>query len=243
LKIEIEKSNMDILEMEGFAGELLRSIRQGIYFGVETRIPYAITSVLRPYLFNKPSRPLLGSLQFFTEQSLQHGWVIARISFIFKLLERALMKSSGVDKPAQWHTFIAGGVAGYLIMVRDGSHSELKKQINMAIGIRTIYAIGAYIVRNGYMPTVENSPEGYSRGQAIWYTALWAVVMWHWRHFSLEVPGEMNPGQVSQMNFIYNEGNKNMVYTSDRSAWFKDNYLLWFGILLVIKNMPQQAAK
>ena len=38
------------IESETFVAELLRALRQGIYFGVETRIPYAVTSVLRSVL-------------------------------------------------------------------------------------------------------------------------------------------------------------------------------------------------
>eukprot|EP00656_Telonema_subtile_P034609 TRINITY_DN38677_c0_g1_i1.p1 TRINITY_DN38677_c0_g1~~TRINITY_DN38677_c0_g1_i1.p1 ORF type:complete len:194 (+),score=38.08 TRINITY_DN38677_c0_g1_i1:96-677(+) len=128
------------LEQEGTLGEIVRAVRQGIYFGVETRIPYAITGVLRPYLFNKKSRPLLDSLKFFADSTLKHGWVMARISCCFKIVERLLMKLTGHSQPLEWQTFVAGCTAGYVFMVRDKADVSLKRQINMAIGIRTLYS-------------------------------------------------------------------------------------------------------
>ena len=41
----------------------------------------------------------MGSLKFFGEQTLRHGWIIARISLLFKAAERALMALSGADRP------------------------------------------------------------------------------------------------------------------------------------------------
>ena len=65
----------DIAPLGDFPGQLLRALRQGLYFGVQTRIPYAITAIVRPYLFGGKVRPLAGSIKFFADQALQHGWV------------------------------------------------------------------------------------------------------------------------------------------------------------------------
>lgn len=225
------------LEDPGLGGQLVRAVRQGLFFGVETRVPYAITSVLRPVLFAKPSRPLLGSLKWAADQTLQHGWIIARISFLFKLSEWGLMKLSATDKPSQWHTLLAGALAGYAVMVRDGSQATLKRQINMAIGVRTLYAIAAYLVRTGSVPTLNPAEGGYDKGTAIWYTVLWAVVMWHWRHQTAVAPGEMNTAQVRQMDFIYTTGD-----APGRGGWFSNNYLPMLLALAAIKwGVPEQS--
>jgi len=221
-----------LVEGDDFPSQLLRSVRQGMYFGIETRIPYAVTSIIRPMLFNKPSRPIFQSLKFYGDQTLKHGWIIARISFLFKLSEKALMKLSGSDKLEQWHSFVAGCFAGYLIMARDSADSSLKKQINMAIGIRTIFAFGSYLVRKDMIPTLSHSAEGYDKGLSIFNTLMWGVVMWHWRHQTVIAPGEMNPAQVSQMDFIYNHGDK-----PGLEKWFGNYYLLWAAALVGLRKM------
>jgi hypothetical protein len=214
-------------------GQLIRAMRQGFFFGVETRIPYSITSMIRPLLFNNTSLPLKSQIQWAADQTLQHGWIIGRISVLFKLIEWAvhkLFQSKSTPGVLPWHSAVAGGIAGYLIMVRDGSQINLKRQINMAIGVRTLYALGAYVVRKGYVPTLTQAENGYGRGQAIWYTALWAAVMWHWRHETSMAPGEMNVAQVRQMNFIYNQGD-----AAGGQNWLSHNYLLSFIVLAAIK--------
>jgi hypothetical protein len=221
-----------LFENDMLIGQLIRAMRQGFYFGVETRIPYSLTTMIRPLLFNKISRPFKSQIKWAADQTIQHGWIIGRISVLFKLIEWGLQKlfnsKGGTILP--WHSAVAGGVAGYLVMVRDGSQVNLKRQINMAIGVRTLYAVGAYIVRNDYIPNFTQADMGYSRGQAIWYTVLWAVVMWHWRHETLLAPGEMNVAQVRQMDFIYNHGD---VPGSDK--WFGNNYLILFMGLAAVK--------
>merc|ERR1712166_336708 len=181
-----------ILDAEGFHGDILRALRQGIYFGVETRVPYAITGIIRPYLFGKQPRPLITTLKFYAEQGLKHGWIIARISIIFKSIERLLMTLQGVAEAKEWHTFIAG---------------------------------------------ISHSTEGYARGQSIWFTLMWGVVMWHWRHQTIPAPGEMDKGQVNQMNFIYKSGD-----TPGPQGWFSNNYLPWLAIVLAVKYaLPEES--
>jgi|TARA_B110000208_G_scaffold59747_1_gene77925 hypothetical protein len=220
------------LEMDNLAGELIRALRQGIYFGIETRIPYAITSWIRPLLFGKPTRPLLASCQFFGEQTLKHGWLIARISLLFKSTQRAWMAISGKHEPAQWQTFVSGCLAGYVFMVRDTKDATLKKQINMAIGIRTLYAAACYLVRQKAVPMIADTPAGYQRGTAVWYTLMWGVVMWHWRHQSASK--EMNKAQVASMNFIYTGGD-----VPGKEKWFGNNYLVWLAALIAIRMVPK----
>ena len=227
-----------ILDAEGFHGDILRALRQGIYFGVETRVPYAITGIIRPYLFGKQPRPLITTLKFYAEQGLKHGWIIARISIIFKSIERLLMTLQGVAEAKEWHTFIAGCIAGYFVMVRDQADVSLKRQVNMAIGIRVLYSFGSYIVRQGVWPGISHSTEGYARGQSIWFTLMWGVVMWHWRHQTIPAPGEMDKGQVNQMNFIYKSGD-----TPGPQGWFSNNYLPWLAIVLAVKYAVPEESK
>ena len=92
------------------------------------------------------------------------------------------MRATGSRAPKPWHTAVAGALGGYLVMVRDTTQASLKRQINMAIGIRTLYAVAAYLVRTGSVPGFTAPEAGYMRGRNAWYVALWAVVMWHWRH-------------------------------------------------------------
>ena len=150
-----------LFENPSLLGQLLRAMRQGFYFGVETRIPYSLTTMVRPLLFNNKSRPLKSQIKWAADQTLQHGWIIGRISVLFKLIEWSLRKLSASNATLPWHSAVAGGLAGYLIMVRDGSQVNLKRQINMAIGVRTLYAMGAYIVRKGYIPTLTQTDNGY----------------------------------------------------------------------------------
>ena len=184
-------------------------------------------------MFNKKGRPLKKSIIFFAEQTLAHGWIIARISVIFKLTERALAMTEGVKSPREWHSFVAGALAGYLIMARDNGYKSMKKQINMAIGIRTIYAITSYLLRKGMMlPLLDPAKDGYEQGTALFYTIMWGFVMWHWRHETAAAPGEMNVAQVKQMNFIYND-------FSLEKGWLDGNHLYWLAALLVVKNFMQ----
>ena len=227
-----------LLEDPSLPGQLLRALRQGLFFGVETRVPYALTSVLRPLLFAKPSRPLWGSVKWAADQTLQHGWIIARISVLFKATEWALARVFGGramavgagQRPLPWHTAVAGGLAGYLVMVRDASQASLKKQINMAIGIRTLYAVAAYLVRTDVLPGFTQAEGGYAKGTAVWYTLLWAVVMWHWRHQTAPAPGEMNVAQVRQMDFIYTAGD-----APGWKKWLSHNYLTMLLGLAVVR--------
>lgn len=200
---------------------VLVSLRQGVFFGIETRIPYAVTSILRPILFNKPSRPLAGQLKFFAEQIIAHGWVMARISVLFKLTEKLLARLNGTRRPEEWHSFVAGAFAGYVVMARDKSYQSLKRQINMAIGVRTAYALGSYMIRNNMMPFIDHSEAGYTKGTNVYVVLMWGVVMWHWRHQTSLAPGEMNPSQVKQMNFIYND-------SDITKSWFDSTHFLWF---------------
>ena len=83
---------------------------------------------------------------------------------------------------------------------------------------------------NGHDENTTNNDTEYSRGQAVWYTMLWAVVMWHWRHETLGAPGEMNVAQVRQMDFIYNQGD-----VPGSGKWFGNNYLVFFMGLVAVK--------
>ena len=229
-KNQIRENMASFIEGDAFISQLLRALRQGFYFGVETRIPYSLTTMIRPLLFNKKSRPMKSQIKWAADQTLQHGWIIGRISVLFKLFEVLLQKVSNSTVSLPWHSAVAGGLAGYLVMVRDGSQVNLKRQINMAIGVRTLYAMGAYAVRNNYIPTFTPSQNGYTRGQAVWYTVLWAAVMWHWRHETLGAPGEMNVAQVRQMDFIYNGGD-----VAGSSKWFGNNYMVLLLGLVGVK--------
>lgn len=216
----MSSSLVSFIEAPGLVGELLRALRQGFFFGLETRVPYAVAGILRPHLFGKEVRPWKAQLAFFAEQTLQHGWIIARISFLFKLFHAVLVKMSG-SVEQQWHAFAAGALAGYLVMVRDGSQATLKTQINMAIGIRTIYALGSYLVRNDMVPGLR-APGGYQTGAMLYVTLMWGAVMWHWKHMTKVAPGEMMKGQIQQMDFIYTHGD-----APGMEKWVGNNYVLW----------------
>ena len=136
-------------------------------------------------------------------------------------------KLSGSKGP--WISLTSGGIAGYLVMVRDKSQPKLKKQINMAIGIRTLYAVAAYLVRTGNVPGIGADAAGYQLGTSIWYVALWSIVMWHWRHQTASAPGEMNVAQVKQMDFIYTGGDR-----PQWGKWWEGGYVYWLFALSII---------
>jgi hypothetical protein len=221
---------LSVLESKGLVGELIRALRQGFFFGLETRVPYAVAGILRPSLFGKESRPFKGQLAFFAQQTLQHGWIIARISFLFKLFRAVLAKVFARED--EWHTFVAGAIAGYLVMVRDAGDPTLKTQINMAIGIRTIYAVGSYLVRKGMVPIVSHTAEGYAKASALYVSLMWGAVMWHWKHQARAAPGEMNRAQVQQMDFIYTHGD-----APGAEKWLGNNYLLWGAACLAASRL------
>ena len=118
-----------------------------------------------------------------------------------------------------------------MFMVRDTADASLKRQVNMAIGIRTLYSLCSYCVRHGFTsPMIRHSQEGYARGQVLWYTLMWGAVMWHWRHQTGIEPGEMDKGQVNQMDFIYNQGDSPGLH-----KWTENRYLAWFVAVLFAK--------
>ena len=148
------------------------------------------------------------------------------------MTERGLATLQGQKSPREWHTFVAGALAGYLIMAKDDSYRTLKRQINMAIGVRTIYAVCSYLVRKDMVPLIEPTEIGYQRGTAIFYTIMWGLVMWHWRHQTAAAPGEMNVAQVRQMNFIYND------FVVDK-GWFGANHAYWLAALVYVRFFMQ----
>merc|ERR1712224_790308 len=105
-------------------------------------------------------------------------------------------------------------------MVRDQSEPKMKKQINMAIGIRTMFALAGYCVRQGWLPGFSDNKVSYDSGRSMFYVVLWALVMWHWRHHTVVAPGEMGRAQVNQMNMIYTGGDE-----PGKAKWFSNNYL------------------
>lgn len=140
-----------------------------------------------------------------------------------------MAKLEGNKAPSEWNTFAAGALAGYLIMAYDDTYKVMKKQINMAIGVRTIYAVGSYLIRKKMVPFLDDTPQGYDKGTIMWYTMMWGLVMWHWRHQTTVAPGEMNKAQVRQMNFIYND-------FSLQKGWVESTYMYWLAALLAIRN-------
>ena len=221
-----------LVDWPDFALNLVRAVRQGLFFGAETRIPYAVTSLIRPYLFGKQPRPLRESVKFYAQQTLEHGWIIAKIAVLFKVSERVLARASRAGSVQEWHTFVAGALAGYTVMCADRTNASLKRQINMAIGVRTLYALGSYLVRVGRVPLLEDTAPSYARGNAAWVTLMWGVVMWHWRHFSVSQPGEMVESQARQMDFIYTAGD-----AAGSQGWTSNYYLLWLAALAAARRV------
>eukprot|EP00811_Abedinium_folium_P003052 NODE_12809_length_1202_cov_7.526512.p1 GENE.NODE_12809_length_1202_cov_7.526512~~NODE_12809_length_1202_cov_7.526512.p1 ORF type:complete len:256 (+),score=83.76 NODE_12809_length_1202_cov_7.526512:116-883(+) len=225
---------VQLVEQDNFLGELIRAVRQGIYFGVETRVPYAITQTIRPYLFKKSPRPLANSLQNAGKQCILHGALLAQLAVVFKVVERVLATMQGcAARPRGWHTFVAGSTAGYFVFVRNTANASLKRQVNMAIGVRTIYAVASMLVRKGLLPGFRRGEEGYAQGRAIWITLMWGTVMWHWKHQTSIAPGEMNVEQVKSMSFIYTGGDR-----PDVSKWLGSNYVALLALMLALRSLP-----
>ena len=49
-------AQIPILESDGPVGELIRALREGLFFGVATRLPYAVVGLMRSLFFPDPSR-------------------------------------------------------------------------------------------------------------------------------------------------------------------------------------------
>eukprot|EP00040_Diaphanoeca_grandis_P013063 m.66072 g.66072 ORF g.66072 m.66072 type:complete len:232 (+) comp23640_c0_seq1:194-889(+) len=227
------QSLCDVAEAENFLGELIRAVRQGLYFGLETRLPHMLVSILRPRLFNKPARPILSDIKFGSQQAMQHGYILARIAVLYKVVETGLAKMGGKGAPEEWHTFVAGCFAGYMVMGLDSSEPKLKKQINMAIGIRTLYALGKFALRKDCIPILRSNPRDMSIGRSVWYTLMWGAVMWHWKHQS-HVGGEMEKSQVTQMNTIYTVGDVPGLH-----KWTDNKQIHWAIALYLLSSLAR----
>ena len=83
-------SQLPLLENDGPIGELIRGAREGLFFGVATRLPYAIVGLIRSLFFPDPVRParsIQATLRFALPQVWDHGWILARIAVLFKISE------------------------------------------------------------------------------------------------------------------------------------------------------------
>ena len=158
-------------------------------------------------------------------QTLRHAWILSRIAIIFKCSEELLRRRGGDVRPRGWHSLVAGGLAGYVVMARDGADRKLKEQINMMIGIRTLWAVAGYARRNGLVP-LPHGTTGDGTGWTLFVTAVWAAVMWHWRHENKAHPGEMPAAMARSMDFIYAEGD-----VPGAAKWLKNSSLLFVALV------------
>jgi hypothetical protein len=245
-------SALPLVGNDGLVGELLRGLREGIFFGVATRVPYMITSLFREYLFmdaTSQPRSLSSNLTFLIPQVWDHGWILARICVLYKLSEKGLGRFGSLvsgapltKEPKEWHTFIAGMIASNLVFnydvfpvnvrrgrARPGQTDSLKTQMNMGIGIRCMYAVCIYLVRNKRIPFVQNTYEGRRFGENIWFTVMWGFVMWHWKHGEAHAPDYKTiKNQIKSMDSIYTRGDRPVL-----SNWTYKNYLYWLGALML----------
>ena len=240
-----------LMEGDHFIGELIRGLREGLYFGVATRVPYMVTSLFREYLFRDPTstpRSLSSNLTFLIPQVWDHGWILARICLLYKLSAKGLDELAAICSPgktlhtSELHTFIAGMVASNLVFVHDflplnlrgraarsSDLDSLKTQMNMGIGIRCMYAVMIYLVRNNKISYFENTYEGRRFGENIWFTVMWGFVMWHWKHGDSHAPDYKTvSNQISSMDNIYTRGD-----VTGLSNWTYKNYIYWLTALLV----------
>lgn len=100
--------------------------------------------------------PLSLKLESIFDGAISHAWILARIAFIFKTTEEVLRQISGKPKPTERHSFVAGCLAGFLVMatVRDSNDYRLKQQVNMFIAMRTMWAVAKYAMRKDLLVQV-----------------------------------------------------------------------------------------
>lgn len=184
-------------------------MRNGMLFAVESRVPQGMSNVLlRPLLDpNGTPKPFKQSLDEIAVGALRHGAILARIACIFRVTEMLLVKLTGSakGKVQEWHTFVSGMLAGYIVMGRDGSDFGLKKNVNMYIAIRTLWSVANYSARTKLLPWPQ-SESGRQFGWETFVTLTWGLVMWHWKHQVPLAKGEMPGAMARSMDYIYADG-------------------------------------
>jgi hypothetical protein len=256
-------SQLPLLENDGPIGELIRGAREGLFFGVATRLPYAIVGLIRSLFFPDPVRParsIQATLRFALPQVWDHGWILARIAVLFKISENGLSAVTALlngvtpkwGVASQWHTFVAGMISSNLVLVWDlfgyrmvsgaasakigqsGGLDSLKTQMNMAIGIRCLYAIAIWCLQRFPNKMIPNTYNGRRRGEYVWFTIMWGFVMWHWKHGN----GQNNPSyksvksQLGAMDSIYTRGDTPLL-----SNWTYKNYIYWLVAIVIYVKM------
>ena len=256
-------AQIPILESDGPVGELIRALREGLFFGVATRLPYAVVGLMRSLFFpdpNRRARSVQEMLRFSLPQVWDHGWILARIAVLFKLSENGLSALTALARGAvpewgvanQWHTFLAGMISSNLVFVWDVFHyrmvststsakigqsgglDSLKTQMNMAIGIRCMYAVAIWCVKNFPNKIIPNNYNGRRRGEYIWFTIMWGFVMWHWKHGNGQADAAYKSvkSQLSAMDSIYTRGDKPLL-----SNWTYKNYIYWLVAIAIYVKM------
>ena len=108
-----------------------------------------------------------------------------------------------------------------------GGLDSLKTQMNMAIGIRCLYAIAIWCLQRFPNKMIPNTYNGRRRGEYVWFTIMWGFVMWHWKHGN----GQNNPSyksvksQLGAMDSIYTRGDTPLL-----SNWTYKNYIYCYEI-------------
>eukprot|EP00035_Acanthoeca_spectabilis_P006461 m.124825 g.124825 ORF g.124825 m.124825 type:complete len:249 (-) comp13515_c0_seq2:159-905(-) len=208
---------LSILEGTEFPYQVIRAMRNATLFATETRVPYGIVNImLRDLLFGTGGRtpvPLSKKLDSIVDGAMSHSWVLARIAMIFKTVEFTLARIEGTSQPNEWQTFLAGCVAGYSVMGPISSRADykLKQQVNLFIGIRTMWAVAGYLLRKDmlsrFSPKLKPTSEyAQDLGWKGFVTLVWGFVMWHWRHQNKVAPNEMPVAMARSMDFIYADG-------------------------------------
>ena len=106
-------AQIPILESDGPVGELVRALREGLFFGVATRLPYAVVGLMRSLFFpdpNRRARSVQEMLRFSLPQVWDHGWILARIAVLFKISENGLSALTALARGAvpEWEWQVNG---------------------------------------------------------------------------------------------------------------------------------------
>eukprot|EP00127_Corallochytrium_limacisporum_P005716 Clim_evm95s210 gene=Clim_evmTU95s210 len=169
---------------------LVKGVRNGLVYGIKIRFPHALVMTL---LFKSGNLQQMARGIF--RATKQHARNLGTFVFIYKTLNLALRKVTGVEKMQEWHPFVAGLIGGYYVF---GENNNVNNQINMYLFSRIIFGLIRTAKRRGVLAT----PDGDSH--PIFASLVWAIVMWL---FEFE-PGTLQPSLRASMDYLYHDSEK-----------------------------------
>jgi hypothetical protein len=131
-----------------------------------------------------------------------HGKTLGKFAGVYKLILMALDLVKGHNAAA--HSFIAGGVGGYLVW---GDETSVNKQVTLYCFSRVCLGL-AQSLNDPQGPLGRRLPnplgEGSKKTHAVFAAFVWAMVMFLFEYDSKNLNGSL----VASMRYIYHDSNR-----------------------------------